>query len=222
LESGWEFVNAVEGDERVLSIRQRRALDDEFEHLIYEIAEGLLATLDQLEFAISERHAPSWDARQQERSAFPIREKEPSDRNSRRQFKEQVESWPEEAVRELELVQPYRYHSEPSQSPLWLLRNLANRGKHRIISVVQSGKGLNNFSSGNGAIHSLKLSAVDVMTQEYMRSSLANKVEVSVRIIVQIRFGDGPLLAKSNVMTSLNELHDYVQSTVLAKLVPFA
>ncbi|MCO4256524.1 hypothetical protein [Pseudarthrobacter cellobiosi] len=226
LNSGWELVDTVEGSERVLAIRQFAPLDEEFEHLIYEIAEGLLATLDQVAFAIAGRHCPLWNDQQQTRSAFPIRDKELTNRSARRAFGEQVECWPEAALLALQTLQPYRYPLGPERAPLWLLRDLTNRGKHRTIAVVQSGMGLTNFSIGNGTIHRLEvIGSVDVITDEpqaYMRMSLANNVNASATIDVQIKFGAGPLLAGYSVMDSLNELYDYVRNTVLRKLLPFA
>jgi hypothetical protein len=226
LNSGWELLDTVEDGDRVLSVRQRVPLDGEFEHLIYEIAEGLLATLDQLAFAIAERHSPSWTAEQQSRSAFPIREKEPANRQARKSFSENVQCWPEDALQVLEALQPYRHSDRPELAPLWLLRDLTNRGKHRIIAVVQSGMALRSFSMGNGTIERLEMMgdihAITEEPQAYMRMSLANNMNASASLDVQLKFGPGPLLAGYSVVDSLREIHDYVRNAVLRKLLPFA
>lgn len=122
LDSAWEVREAIEGGDRIFSVRQCRPLDEELEHLVYEVAEGLLTTLDQLAFAIAATNCPLWAQLQQDKSAFPIRDKEPPNAHSRDQYILQVQCWPKRAVDDLEALQPYNYMPDAALSPLWRLR----------------------------------------------------------------------------------------------------
>lgn len=225
LKTGWETLHTVRGGESASSVRQKSALNPEFEHLVYEIAEGLLAVLDHLAFAIASKHTPTWTDSQQVASAFPILQAAPNNSKARQQFRKPVACWPEPAIAILESLQPFNDKKGSTRSPLWQLRDLTNRGKHRTIAVVQSGALLRDFTFSWGSIERVWTSSVEVITevpQDYLRVALANKGQVDAKFNVRINFGPGPLLAGYDVMTALDSLHAHVRNKVIRELIDYA
>jgi hypothetical protein len=126
-------------------------------------------------------------------------------------------------VEKLEALQPYNYMPDAALAPLWRLRELANRGKHRIIVAARSNMNV-EVGINNGRLDLVHAGGVSELTehpQQFLRLARSSHGDIDVRPDVQIRFGPGSLLSGHRVVESLDQQHDYVVNTVLRALMPY-
>lgn len=202
-----------------------KPVPEEVSLLIGDASQCLLNTLDHLAFAIGSKHPDGLTEKEQEDSAFPILKAAPTPNKAGNiPLDKRTVKWPSTALKVLEGMQPYLCPTGFQNHPLWLLRDLANRDKHRSITVTVLGHSINEMSIGNGFIDywqsfdAREIGAEPVPLLAYGRR---NNADLQFRASFGIRFAKGPLVAGRGVISTLEELRQFIEDVSIRKLSSF-
>lgn len=202
-----------------------RPLSEDVPLLVGDAAQSLLNSLDHLAFAIAGANTPNGLTETQERqSQFPIQRRCP--RNDQGVITPGIgtTTWPSCAQAVVSVMQPYLGKEGLNTHPLWLLHDLANRDKHRLLTVATFGHSINEMTMGNGYIDYFQaFEAREIGTEPVplLAFSRRNYGDMRLRASFDIRFADGPLVAGREVVGTLRMLADYIRTVPVARLAKF-
>lgn len=232
--NGYRISKDTDGDGVTTEYAQlTRPLPEDVPLLIGDACQCLLNALDHLAFAIASTHPDGLTEAEEEKSAFPIR------RNAARNDRDvitpdaRVTKWPPCAIAIVALMQPYlgELGKEGLDThPLWLLRDLANRDKHRELHIVALGQAVRELAFGgpgsdNTYVHHFEtfgwheIGAEPVPLVAYGRR---NYGDIRFRREFALRFASGPLVQGREVVPTLRWLAAYVRDIPIKRLTKFA
>lgn len=204
-------------------------LPEELPLLIGDASQCLFNSLDHLAFAIATKHSGGLTEEEERNSGFPILDKDQSDNRGHNSHRK-ISRWPPCAISVVGALQPYLGKEEFNAHPLWLLRDLANRDKHRELSIVVFGQFIQNVAiggpgSGRTYIHHLQtFGANEIGTEPVALVAYSDRNYGDIRLTRNfgIRFGPGPLVIGREVVPTLRWLCDYVERVPVGRLSKFA
>lgn len=202
-----------------------RPLSEDVPLLIGDAAQCLLNSLDHIAFAIARASKPEGLTQaEEELSQFPIQHRWPRNDKGAVTPNKRTSTWHPCARAAAGLMQPYLCEAGLDAHPLWLLRDLANRDKHRLLTVATFGHSINKMRMGDGYIKYLKTFDAREIGAEpvpLLAFSRRNYGDMRLRASFEIRFADGPLVAGREVVGTLRGLRDYIWATPVARLSKF-
>jgi hypothetical protein len=202
-----------------------RPLPEEVPLLIGDAAQCLLNSLDHLAFAVASANNPDGLTQaQEEASQFPIQRRCPRNDKGIVTPHSGIATWAACAQTVGGVMQPYLSQHGLNAHPLWLLRDLANRDKHRALTVTAFGHSINEFSMGNGYIDYFKVfRAAEIGTEPValLAYSRRNYGDIRLRTSFEMRFAPGPLVAGREVVGTLRTLAGYIRTVPIPRLAKY-
>jgi len=202
-----------------------RPLPEDVPLLIGDAAQCLLNALDHLAFAVAEAANPQGlTGAQESQSQFPIQKACPRNNKGIVMPDTRIGSWTACAQAVAGVMQPYLGKEGLNAHPLWLLRDLANRDKHRALTVAAFGHSINEFTMGNGYIDHFQIfDAREINTEPVplLAFSRKNYGDMRLRASFEIRFAPGPLVGGREVVTTMRLLAAYVREIPITRLAKF-
>lgn len=197
-----------------------RPIPESIPLLIGDAAQCLLNSLDHLAFAIAGGDRGGLAEGEEKDSAFPILSTAPK---TTKPDKRTIH-WPAEALLVLDAMQPYRSEEGSDAHPLWLLRDLANRDKHRRIAATVFTQSTREITMGNGFLDALRLfddAELGAKPVPLIAYSRRNHGDIQVRRSLNVRFSEGPLVAGQEVAPTLRMVAQFVEHVAITQLSVF-
>jgi hypothetical protein len=176
---------------------------------------NMRASLDQLIWALARLNRIP-----EKKTQFPILEF--NTLQSRNRFRDQTEGVPDEAVCEIELLQPYHRGSSYKTHPLWRLNEMCNLDKHRGIpvdghEVIVHFPGLTQNDRDTGLLTYSTTNDCHILS---VPLSMKHKLDVNPIATVTVKFG-GDISGISESPRGIAEIYHFVASEVIPRFEPF-
>lgn len=224
--NGYRTFEETDGKGKTTAYAQLvRPLPEDVPLLIGDAAQCLLNALDHLGFALATANQPGGlTEAQEEASQFPIQRRCPRNDKGVVTPHPGIAMWNPCAQTAVSVMQPYLGQHGLNAHPLWLLRDLANRDKHRALTVTAFGQSINEFTIGSGQIDYFEIfDAAEIGTEPVALLAFGrrNYGDISLRTSFEIRFAPGPLVAGREVVGTLRMLTDYIRAVPVTRLAKF-
>lgn len=201
-----------------------RPLPESLPLLIGDAAQCIFNALDHLAFAVASINPQGLTETDENNSAFPIRSSAARNNTGMITPDVRIAKWPPCAAAIANVMQPYLGSQGLNRHPVWMLRDLANRDKHRRVTAAAVSHVIHELSMGNGYVDYLQTFGREEIGAEpvpLIAFSRRNYGDIKLVQSLAICFRPGPLVAGREVVPTLRELREYVERIPVDKLRRF-
>lgn len=209
-----------------------------FAPLIGDILHNLRASLDHLAYALAAKHTQPLPQEFAEKSEFPIfgdKDRKGRPGMGANMFRDnalptKIRCIHPSAQTAIEKMQPYHRGSSFAEHPLWMLHDLSNIDKHRLLVVTASHSvgaafipdDWDNVRLGPMTIKGGLIEG-DTEIVSYVARPIDRRREMKMQFhpVLAIAFKGGSVVDGKDAMLVLSEIYDHIVTEVIPPLQPF-